>query len=155
MFQQSILDALSNMNFTPMSWQGLSDLGSEQIASTFSDHYGLEGVEMPSGMFQSITPEMLQGASYSTYSPQIQAKGQSMLPDLYKNLGGRAATMAAGGFSGSGGFKQQQQGVKDVYGKSMVDVLSGVRGQQSQGIGAISDLISQWHNAAQSIKGLG
>ena len=113
----------------------------------------IEEQDLPAGMFQSITPEMLRGASYKTYAPQIQAQGQSFLPDLYKNLGGQAATKAAGGFAGSGGFGQQQAGVRDVYGKGMTDVLTQVRGQQSQGIGNISDLISQWHQMAQSIKG--
>ena len=153
MFQQSILDALNEMGFGQMGWQGLSGLSPDQIASTFQSHYGITEQDLPSGMFQSITPEMLRGASYQTYTPQIQAKGQSMLPDLYKNLGGQAATKAAGGFAGSGGFGKQQAGVKDVYGKGMTDVLTQVRGQQSQGIGNISDLIAQWHQMAQSIKG--
>ena len=153
MFQQSILDALNQMGFSPMGWQGLTGLSPGDITSTFAQHYDIEEQDLPSGMFQSITPEMLRGASYQTYTPQIQAKGQSMLPDLYKNLGGQAATKAAGGFAGSGGFRKQQAGVKDVYGKGMTDVLTQVRGQQSQGIGNISDLIAQWHQMAQSIKG--
>ena len=154
MFQQSILDALSNIGFGQMGWSDISGLSPGQISTTFQQHYELEESDIPSGMFQSITPEMLQGASYSTYAPQIQAKGPSMLSELQKGLGGQAATKALGGFAGSGGFGQQQAGVKDVYGKGMTDVLSGVRQQQSQGIGAISDLISQWHQAAQSIKGI-
>ena len=154
MFQQSILDALSGMGFSNLDWSQLSEISPSQIASTFQSHYGITDQDLPSGMFQSIAPEMLQGASYSTYSPQIQAKGQSMLPDLYKNLGGQAATKAAGGFAGSGGFGKQQAGVKDVYGKSMVDTITSARGQQSQGIGNISDLIAQWHDMAQNISGM-
>ena len=153
MFQQSILDALQSMGFGEMDWGQLSGLSSETISDTFQQHYGLTDQDLPAGMFQQITPEMLQGASYKTYSPQIQAKGQSMLSDLYKGLGGAGARKAAGGFAGSGGFGQQQAGVKDVYGKSMTDVLTGVRGQQSQGIGLVQDLISQWHEAAQNIAG--
>ena len=141
------------MGFGGMNWSGLSDLSSEQISSTFGGHYGIEDQDLPPGMFQSITPEMLRGASYKTYAPQIQAQGQSFLPDLYKNLGGQAATKAAGGFAGSGGFGQQQAGVRDVYGKGMTDVLSNVSQQQSQGMGLISDLINQWHQSAQGIKG--
>ena len=155
MFQQSILDALGDMGFGSMSWNQLSGLSSENISSQFAEHYELDQEDLVPGMFQSITPEMLQGASYKTYAPQIQAKGQSMLPDLYKNLGGQAATKAAGGFAGSGGFGKQQAGVRDVYGKGMTDVLTQVRGQQSQGIGMISDLINQWHQMAQSVKGVG
>ena len=151
MFQQSILDSLQNIFRSGFNWNQLSGMGSEDIASSFAQHYDIEEQDLPAGMFQSITPEMLRGASYKTYAPQIQAQGQSFLPDLYKNLGGQAATKAAGGFAGSGGFGQQQAGIRDVYGKGMTDTLSSVRQQQSQGIGNISDLISQWHEMAQNI----
>ena len=153
MFQQSILDSLQNIFGSGFNWNQLSGMGSEDIASSFGQHYGITE-DLPAGMFQSITPEMLRGASYKTYAPQIQAKGQSFLPDLYKNLGGQAATKAAGGFAGSGGFGQQQAGVRDVYGKGMTDVLSNVSQQQSQGIGLVQDLISQWHDMAQNISGV-
>ena len=153
MYQQSILQSLMDVGFGQMDWNQLGGPGmsSENIASQFTQHYNLNEDDLAPGMFQSITPEMLQGASYKTYAPQIQAQGQSMLPDLYKGLGGQAATKAAGGFAGSGGFGQQQAGVRDVYGKGMTDTLSNVRQQQSQGIGNISDLISQWHEMAQNI----
>ena len=155
MYQQSILQSLMDVGFNQMDWSQLSGQGmsSENIASQFAQHYGLGDEDLVPGMFQSITPEMLQGASYKTYAPQIQAQGQSMLPDLYKGLGGQAATKAAGGFAGSGGFGQQQAGVRDVYGKGMTDVISGVSQQQSQGMGLISNLINQWHQSAQGIKG--
>jgi len=151
MYQQSILDALTDVGFNQMDWSQIGGLTSENIASQFAQHYDLGDEDLVSGMFQSITPEMLQGASYKTYAPQIQAKGQSMLSDLYKNLGGQAATKAAGGFAGSSGFGKQQAGVRDVYGKGMTDTLSNVMQQQSQGIGNISNLISQWHEMAQNI----
>ena len=147
MFQQSILDSLQNIFGSGFNWNQLSGMGSEDIASSFGQHYGITE-DLPAGMFQSITPEMLRGGSYKTYAPQIQAQGQSFLPDLYKNLGGQAATKGAGGFAGSGGFGQLQAGVRDVYGKGMTDVLSNVSQQQSQGMGLISDLINQWHQSA-------
>ena len=153
MFQQNMLDSLQGIFESGLDWSQLSGMGSQDIASSFAQHYNIEEQDLPSGMFQSITPEMLRGASYKTYAPQIQAQGQSFLPDLYKNLGGQAATKAAGGFAGSGGFGQQQAGVRDVYGKGMTDVLSNVSQQQSQGMGLISDLINQWHQSAQGIKG--
>ena len=153
MFQQSILDSLQGMGFGPMGFNQLSNLSPDQISSVFQQEYGLTDQDIPASMFQGISPEMLQGASYSTYAPQIQAQGQSMLPGLYKDLGGQAAQQAKGGFAGSSAFGKQQAGARDVYGKSMTDVLTNVRGQQSQGIGMISDLINQWHSTAQRIKG--
>ena len=152
MFQQSILDALSNIGFGQMGWSDISGLSPGQISTTFQQHYDLEESDIPSGMFQSITPEMLQGASYSTYAPQIQAKGQSMLSELQKGLGGQAATKALGGFAGSGGFGQQQAGVKDVYGKGMTDILTGIGASRSDASTNIADLMSSWQKTAQDIR---
>ena len=153
MFQQSILDSLESMGFAPSSFSNLSTITPEQIASVLQSEYDLTDQDIPASMFQSISPEMLQAASFSTYTPQIQAQGQSMLPGLYKSLGGQQAQQAKGGFAGTSAFAKQQEGARDVYGKSMTDVLSSVRGQQSQGIGMISDLINQWQTTAQRIKG--
>ena len=152
MFQQSILDALSNIGFGQMGWSDISGLSPGQISTTFQQHYELEESDIPSGMFQSITPEMLQGASYSTYAPQIQAKGPSMLSELQKGLGGQAATKALGGFAGSGGFGQQQAGVKDVYGKGMTDILTGIGASRSDASTNIADLMSSWQKTAQDIR---
>ena len=152
MYQQSILQALQSM-FGEMGWNQLSGLTSEDISSAFASEYNLGQQDLPSGMFQPITEQMLKGASYKTYSPQIQAKGQSLMSDLYSGLGGKKATTAAGGFAGSGQFGKQQTGIKDVYGKSMTDTLTQVQGQQTQGISMIQDLINQWHESAQGIAG--
>ena len=43
--------------------------------------------------------------------------------------------------------------IKDVYGKSMSDVIGQSRGQQQQAGNLISDLIGGWHETAQRIKG--
>ena len=152
--QQSILDMLSSMGFGDMNWSNLSSLNPENIAGTLRSHFNIEDEkDLPLTLFQGITPEMMKGASYSTYAPQITAAGQGMLPDLYKSLGGQKASQAAGGFAGSSGFQAQQRGARDVYGKEMSNVLSNVGQQHSQGINLISDLIGGWSKAAQSIKG--
>jgi hypothetical protein len=153
--QQSILDTLISMGFgDDLNWNDLSSFNPTAIKNRLRDHFGLEDEDLPSTLFQSITPEMMQGASYSTYAPQISSQGQSMLPDLYKNLGGQVASQAAGGLAGSGSFQQQQTGVRDVYGKEMSNIISNVGQQHSRGVSLISDLIGGWKEAAQRIKGL-
>jgi hypothetical protein len=154
MFQQSILEGLQNIFGEGLTWEGLGGLSSEDISEGFATEYDVDFGDMPASMFQQLSPEMLEGASWKTYAPQIQAKGQSLLSGLYKGLGGAGAQKAAGGFAGSGGFQKQQTGARDVYGKSMSEALGSAMGQRSQGIGNISDVISQWHQMAQQIKGL-
>lgn len=150
MFQQSILESLQSI-FGEMGWSQLTSLTPESIASGFAQHYGIDEQDLPPGMFQSISPEMLQAGSYKTYSPQLQAKGQSLLSGLYGGLGGKEATKAAGGFAGGSGFGRQQSGVKDVYGKEMAGAIGDVGQQYSQGLGLVSDLVNQWHEQAQRI----
>ena len=135
-------------------FSGISQLGAGDIANAMRNVYGLSAGQLPSSMFQTISSSLIEGSMPGTYSPQIQATGQTLLGDMLQSAGGQKGIQAAGGFAGSGQFGKQQASVKDVYGKSMTDTLTSVRGQQSQGIGAISDLISQWNQMAQRIKGI-
>ena len=154
MGQQSILDFLQGKGFGDLNWSDLPNLSQGFISSVLAQQYDINEADLPSQLFQTIDPEMLRAASYKTYSPQLQSKGQSMLVDLYKNLGGQAATRAAGGLAGSGGFQKQQQQGRDVYGKSMADVLVNIQKQQSQATNLISDRMQSWDEIAQRIKGL-
>ena len=152
-FQQSILDSLQSAGFQNMAFSQLNQLTPEQIASTFAQQYNLDQEDLPSTMFQPIKQNLLQATNWGTYSPAVEAEGQTKLQGLYKGLGGTGATQAAGGFAGSGGFGKYQGGIKDVYGKSMSDVIGQSRGQQQQAGNLISDLIGGWHETAQRIKG--
>ena len=151
MYQQTILDSLAPIFGPDITWEQLSGLSHEDISTAFSGHYGLTEGDLIPSMFQTIAPEMMHAAMYKTYSPEIQATQQSLLPGLYKNLGGEGARQSSGGFAGSGGYKRQQDEARDVYGASMVDTLTKVRGQQTQGISNIQRLISDWHESAQNI----
>ena len=88
---------------------------------------------------------------YQTYSPQLQAKGQSLLSGLRSGLGGQKAKQVAGGFAGSGGQSQFQSGIKDVYGREMTGAITDVSQQRMQGLGNISDIINQWKQTGQRI----
>ena len=116
-FQQSILDSLQSAGFQNMAFSQLNQLTPEQIASTFAQQYNLDQEDLPSTMFQPIKQNLLQATNWGTYSPAVEAEGQTKLQGLYKGLGGTGATQAAGGFAGSGGFGKYQGGIKDVYGR--------------------------------------
>ena len=154
MFQQSILDSLSELGFTDYSWGDISGITPDQILEALRGHYDLNEGDLTTSMFPGIGKEMIDASSFKTYSPSIQSKGLSMLPELYKSLGGAGAIKASGGFAGSGNVGKYITGAKDVYGRSLTESISGARQSQAQGIGAISDMITQWHDMAQSIKGI-
>jgi hypothetical protein len=152
MFQQSILESLQNLfGFEGSQWGDLSRLTGGDIADKIANMYGIEE-DLPATMFQSLTPGMLASASYKTYAPQIQAKGQSLLTGLRSGLGGQKARTAAGGFAGSGGFGRYSQGIKDVYGKEMTGAITETSQQRMQGLGNVSDIMNQWQQAGQRIK---
>ena len=153
MFQQDIMQSLSDMFSNVDTWSSIGGLSQGDIAGRFADKYDLSSDDVQADMFQQISPEMLKAGQWKTYSPMVEAQGQSLMQDLMKQLTGSQATQAAGGFAGSGGFQKQQSAAKDVYGKSMIDVLSGAKQQQSKGLGNIQDIINQWHQSAQRIKG--
>ena len=152
MFQQSILDSLSSIFGSGINWGDLSGFTGEDIASQIASTYDIEDEDLPASMFSTISPEMLKAASYKTYAPQLQAKGQSLLSGLYSGLGGKKARQAAGGFAGSSGFGKYQSSVKDVYGKEMTGAIAEAGQQRAQGLGNISDIISQWQETRQRFK---
>ena len=154
MNMQYLQNLAQSMGLDVQNLGQLSSFTPGDIASSLASTYGIDPSLMPEGLFTGITPGLLSGLYGKTYSPIIQAKQPSLIDSLSQSIGGQKGRQAHGGFGASGGWNKYQQGVKDVYGKGMTDVLSGVRQQQSQGIGAISDLINQWHQAAQSIKGI-
>tara|TARA_Y100001938_G_C8101026_1_gene441752 strand:- start:9014 stop:9487 length:474 start_codon:yes stop_codon:yes gene_type:complete len=156
MTQQEILESLSDLFPNVIGgddWTSLANLSQGSIAEAFGSMYDLKEEDLQADMFQKISPQMLAASQWKTYAPQVEYEGQSLLKDLYQGLGGTQATKAAGGFAGSGGFQKQQSSVRDVYGKSMVGALTKARQQQGMGLKGVQDIINQWHQAAQRIKG--
>ena len=146
---QQLLAQLSGMG---LGAQGFGASG-EDIATQLTGQYGLEGTPLTGEMFQSISPELLKGASMGAYSPLLQQKQSSLMPGLMSQLGGQKAKKAFGGFAGSGGAQMQQQQAKDVYGKGMQDVLTQASGAKTHSLGTIQNIIDQWRSTAQSFVG--
>ena len=159
---QDILGSLTDMGFqsgTGGSWggdyMGIQDITPESIASTLQNYFGLTSQDMPAHMFQGISSDILKSGLSSTYSPQVQAGGQSLLGDLQKTMYGKEGRAAAGGFAGSSQQQRFTQGAKDVYGKGMSEVLAQTGQQQMHGLQNVQDIINQWRDTALQIKGLG
>ena len=152
MFQQSIMQSLQTI-FPDLQWGHLSGLTPEGIAGGFATEYDIDPEDLPSSLFQSISSGLLKGADYSTYSPMMQTEGSSLLTNLQSSLGGADVRKAYGGFAGTSEAKRKEKQVRDVYGKSMGETYSSIRGMQAQGLQGIQDRVDAWHEAAQSIKG--
>ena len=152
---QDILSQLQTMGIGTGvgGYAGLSGITPGQISTGLSQSYGIPTGDLPSAMFPGISQEMLRGGMASTYSPMIQATGQSLLGDLSKEFGGQAGRVAAGGFAGSGQRGRHAQQAKDVYGKGMTDVLSQSQRQRTESHSSIMDLINQWRTSALKIRG--
>ena len=146
---QQLLAQLSGMG---LGAQGFGASG-EDIATQLTGQYGLEGTPLTGEMFQSISPELLKGASMGAYSPLLQQKQSSLMPGLMSQLGGQQTKKAFGGFAGSGSAGMQQQQAKDVYGQGMGDVLGQAMGAKTQSLGTIQDIINQWQQTALSFTG--
>ena len=159
---QDILGSLTDMGFqsgTGSSWggdyMGIQDITPDKISSTLQGYFNLGQSDLPSHMFQGISSDILRSGLSSTYSPQIEAVGQSLLGDLQKTMYGKEGRAAAGGFAGSSQQQKFTQGAKDVYGKGMSDVLAKTGQQQVQGLQNVQDIMNQWRDTALQLKGLG
>ena len=132
-----------------------SQLSGGQIMTGVGTPYGSEvmGLLDPS-MFQTISPDLMRGASISGYSPLFQQGQQNLMGGLLANLQGKGVRQAHGkGFAGTGAAALAGAQARDVYGKGMQDVV----GQAAQGVGqsqqTLADIYSQWQQTAQSFVG--
>ena len=148
-----IVGQLSQLGIDTQGFSGLSQLGPQQIATALQGQFGLSGSQLPSSLFQPISEELIKGSLASTYSPQVQATGQTLVDKMLQSGQGQMGRQAAGGFAGSGQQQQFASGIKDVYGKGMTDVLTKTGQQRTQSLSSIQDLINQWRSQAMQIKG--
>ena len=149
-----IMQQLGNLGIDVQGgFSGLSSISPEQISSALQSQYGLSAAQLPTSLFQSISGDLLQGTLASTYSPQIEATGSTLLSNMLKSGTGQRAAQAAGGFAGSGQQQQFAGEIRDVYGKGITDILTSTGQQRAKALGSVQDLINQWQSQALQIKG--
>ena len=145
-----IMQQLSNLGINPEGgFSGIAGISPEQVSQQLQSQYNLSSEQLPTSLFQPISADLLRGGMASTYSPQIEATGGSLLQKMLKLGTGQQGMQAAGGL-------QQQQfasGIKDVYGKGMTDVLTQTGQQRAKSLSSIQDLINSWQSQALQIKG--
>jgi len=133
-------------------FSGLGQLGAGDISQALQSQYGLSSYQLPSSMFQPLSSDLLKGGLAGTYSPQVEATGQTLLSKMLAAGGGEKGIQAAGGFAGSGQQQQYTGEIKDVYGKGMTDVLSQTGQQRAQSLKSVQDMINQWQQQASGIR---
>ena len=124
-----------------------------QISQALQGQYGLTSQQLPSSLFRPISEGLLKGGLASTYSPQVESTGQTLIDKMLTQTQGQAGKQAFGGFSGSGQQQRFAGQAKDVYGKGMTDVLAQTGRQRSQSLQGIQDMINQWQSQALQVKG--
>ena len=135
-----IMQQLSNLGINPEGgFSGIAGISPQQVAQQLQSQYGLSSEQLPTSLFQPISADLLRGGMASTYSPQIEATGGSLLQKMLK--------------LGTGQQQQFASGIKDVYGKGMTDVLTQTGQQRAKSLSSIQDLINAWQSQALQIKG--
>ena len=149
---QYLQDLAQSMGLPGESFGQLSSYSPSTIASSLAGIYGIDQSLLPEGLFTGITPGMIQQTYGKTYSPIIQAKQPTMIDAFIQSIGGQKGRQAHGGFGGSGDWIKYKEAAKDVYGKGMTDVITGIGASRSQGFQNIFDLMSGWQGTAQNIR---
>tara|TARA_R110000824_G_scaffold274005_3_gene462623 strand:- start:6098 stop:6550 length:453 start_codon:yes stop_codon:yes gene_type:complete len=143
----NLLQQLQGMGLDPQG--NLGNITGSDVATALGGQYGIPDL-LSSQMFQTINPELIKSASLGAFSPLMQQGQQSFQTDLIQNLSGGQARQAMGNFAGSGSAQLQQTQARDVYGKSMQDVLAQAVTGRGQATGNIQNIINQWQETAQS-----
>ena len=147
----------SGDQYTGEQLSSIMDIGNispESIAQSMQKYFNVDyggGETIPAHLFQSIPKSSLQAALGKSYSPMMQASGESLLGKLSQDVGGAKGAQAFGGFAGSGQQGRYVQGAKDVYGKGMSDTLMQVGQQRSQALGSLQDVVNQWRQTAAEL----
>ena len=144
---QQLLAQLSGMG---LGGQGFGATG-EDVATQLTSQYGLEGTPLTGEMFQTISPELLKGASMGAYSPLFQQSQRESLATLLNTMRSNPMRRAFGGFEGSGQRHIAMSNIRDVFGKSMQDVGTTAFASRAQAGKSISDIINQWKTTGQSL----
>lgn len=150
---QDILQQLGDWQMNTESYGDIANISQSDIAAAMTSGFGAAGEFMNPQMFQTIGTGVLEGGRARTYTPMIEATGQSYLQDLLEGMGGEKSKQAYGGFAGSSQQKRFTRGARDEYGKSMQDVLSDVNYQMAESQQSVLDIMNQWRETTLALKG--
>ena len=126
---------------------GLTGIEGEDFATALGTLYNVNPGALTSGMFPGIGQSQVDALLGRTYSPLIETKGQGFLNEMLSAVR-KGGAKASGGFAGSGQEQRFQQNVRDVYGKQMTDVLSGIGSSKAKASQNIQDTIDAYRQIA-------
>lgn len=149
---QEILAQMQGYGFNVTGGQGLGGLESSDIMGVMGGNYPGVSQFLTPGMFSTLSPSLIEGASYKEYSPLFQSKQGSLLNELMAYIQGGDVRKSYGGFDASGASKLTQSKAKDVYGKGMQDVYSQATQAKAQSVSTLRDIMSQWQTVPQSFQ---
>jgi hypothetical protein len=131
------------------TFQDLQNLDSESISTGIGATYE---VDVTPGMFSPLSGSLLNSILPSTYSPIMDYGSSSRAGELTQSLAGGTASKSYGGFAESIGQKGFTSKVKDVYGKSMTDLLSQQLASKQKAYGGLTSAIDQYRQTALELK---
>ena len=144
---QDLLQQMQGMGLNPQG--NLSSITGADFASSLGGQYGVSDM-LSSQMFQTISPDLIKSASLGAFSPIFQQGQNTFKTDLIQSLNGGQAKQAMGNFAGSGSAQLQQTQARDVYGKSMQDVLAQAFTGRTNAATQIQDILNRNITTAQS-----
>ena len=151
---QELLQQLSNIpGLGGYNFSQLPNISPETILQSMAGIYNVPESLLSPSLYNPISATQMQAAKGKSYSPLMEAKGDTLLQQLTQSMGGSKAQRAAGGFAGSGQFEQYTGGAKDVYGAGFTDTLSNIQQSKTKAVQNMMDTIAQWQTATSEIAG--
>lgn len=148
---EQILEQISGLNVEspagPGSFTGLATLDAGDILQGMEETYSLQGM-LSSGMFETISPNLIAGALQKTYSPMLSQSNKNLLGDLVRSTQGSEGAKAAGGFAGSGFYEDYVSQARDVYGQKAGAMLGDIQMKKQASLQGIQDIIQNWQDQA-------
>ena len=125
---------------------GLTDIfDSESLANALSQIGGLLGpAALKPSEIQALTPEMLEKTTSAYYNPYEEAKRETLVEKLGKNIAGAQT----GGFAGSGARQSGLSAAERMYGSGYGDLLSDIMKMKA---GAQEDVLDSIYGWAETL----
>ena len=125
---------------------GLTDIfDSESLANALSQIGGILGpAALKPGEIQALTPEMLEKTTSAYYNPYEEAKRETLVEKLGKNIAGAQT----GGFAGSGARQSGLSAAERMYGSGYGDLLSDIMKMKA---GAQEDVLDSIYGWAETL----
>ena len=148
---QTLLQKLMNLGFQGVGGGDLSGVDPTSIMAQMQNMFNLPEGTLTPQMFSGFNQGQIDKASISGWSDVIQSGQRSNIGKLTSSFHGKPMKQAHGNFASTGNVNIAQGQARDLYNRSMSDVLAQAYTGKGQVLSGMQEQMGDWYNLAQQM----